>query len=165
MTATKSVKIFDKIRGKLEPILIIEDLELSIYHPNILAKEVSLAIFDSQITVDYLNDLVIQKSTQLAELRDVKTLDAKNLQKRKDLTKEISGLNDQIDSEICIYIEQLSKLKPGSLAKKLEAVDFSEEYPREKLVSDIFAEINTALREHNKQEYKIEETEEAGKDL
>lgn len=163
--ATKSVKIFDKIRNKLEPLLIIEDLDLTIYHPNVLPKEVSLAIFDSQTQVTFSNDKIEQKNIELAELSAVKKLDKVNLEKRKAITLEISGLNDEIDKEICTYIEQLAKLKQGSLRTKLDALEFEEDYPREKLVADIFTEINTALREHNAKEYKIDQTEDTGKDL
>lgn len=151
----KSVKIFDKVRGKLEPILVIDDMNLKVYHPNVLSKEVSLQIFDSQTMVDYLNDQISSKTEKINELRESKFLDEKNLADRKKLIKEISELNDQVDSEICKYVEALSKLKPGTLNDKLDDIEFTEDYSREKLITDIFSEINTALREHNEKEYGV----------
>ncbi|BAY20819.1 hypothetical protein NIES2100_05630 [Calothrix sp. NIES-2100] len=151
----KSVKIFDKVLDKVKPILEIQDLNLKVYHPNILSKAASLSIFDTQNEVSFLNDKLSKKSDELSKLSSVDKLDQKNLDQRKAITREITAINDEIDKNIYNYVETLCKLKPGKLKEIVEEFYNDNEdldYPKEKLVSDLFNEINQALSEYNEKE-------------
>lgn len=156
----KKVTIFDKVRDKLEPVLEIEDLNLKFYHPSVLSKETSLAIFDGQIKIDYLNDKLIEASNQLEELRNSKKLDKTNLDKRQSITKDIDKLNTEVREEIANYIESLAKIKPGALKKAMD-IFYSErpefDYPIDNFISDIFKEVTEALTEYREKELNINE--------
>jgi len=183
MPNKKPEKLFDKIRNKIKPLLVSEDLgfkseifSLQIFHPSVLSKEASLAIYDTQATVDWLQDRLIEKSEELNKLREDGKPNTENLEKRKLLTRELNSLNEDVDNEICTYIEALSKLTKGefktrvdSLYKNIEdsfehedlvSVEFQAyidllEYPKAKFIADIFKEINLALADYNEKELGV----------
>jgi hypothetical protein len=173
--STKPKKLLDKIKGRLEPILTNEDLgfeknvlHLNVYHPSVLPKESSLAIYDIQATMDWLNDRLIEKSKELEELREVDKPDEENLKKRKELSRDLDKLNDETDSQFCEYISILAKIKSSEFRKKIDnlytlsasddIIGYEEllDYPKSKLISDIFQEINLALAEQRKKELGID---------
>jgi hypothetical protein len=180
-------KLFDKILEQVKPILTNVDLgfndsffSLKVYHPSVLPQKSSLAIFEGQTTVDYLNDLLVKKSKQLEDIADdfedsEDEAGTSNLEARKEKVKEITQLNYEIAQQINGYIEALAKLKPGELDQKLdrlyaslelwieehpdtkEALAYQNflEYPRNKFTVDIFSEINEALTEYNQKQLNV----------
>ena len=177
---SKAPRLFDKIREKVKPFFTNDDLgfptalfELKIYHLTALTKEAKLAIYDTQATIDWLTDQLVEKQTELEKLRTDETPDKANLAQRKALTIDMDGINQQIDSELCHYIESLGKLKEGEYKKRLDAFyeliqvedsEYSEEfeavasYPKENITAEIFREINSALASYNEQELNVAAT-------
>jgi formate dehydrogenase maturation protein FdhE len=155
------VSSFDKIRNKLKPFLRFKDWELELYHPRVLSKKVSIDILEFQDKVQYYNDLITKKAEEIEELRkpDVE-MDESNLNKRRQITKEINEIRSKIDFEIECYIESLAKMENGELKEHIteliEANIELQDYPYEEIIREIFSDLNTSLYKYNQQEYELE---------
>jgi hypothetical protein len=158
----RKAKIFDKLLDKLEPFLVIEDLnDLKVYHPSVLSKRASLAIFQSQQKVDYINDEIEKLTNDLEKLRNLDNLSDENYAQRDSLGKQIYTKRDEADSEIFEYIAQLSKSDSKS-TKKL----FSDAIKSHGIDLDVsqFAQEVFSLIAEELMEYKAEEIEKLEKE-